>query len=334
MKLNGKPGTLLNDMSPSRFLFILVIAGLITAVLMKTCRSSDRGHEEPQPVLRPEVSPPRASSSSAQISTEKQAKTAPSQATTPSRGFAPVEGNEKLNPKDQTVVVNYEMDDGVAVALGDVVLGVPHDPSGASTGFAKLPNVQLWPTTVIPYHIQHDVPDANRIHLALALFGGTVIEFVPHTNETEALVFQNGTNICKSYVGRIGGLQPIWLTPECSPPEIAHEILHALGFIHEQNRTDRENFITVLRENIEEKYADNFMMLPPIFMIASGQGPFDYQSIMLYPDKMFSRNGQATMLSKSETQPIQPGSGLSPLDREKLNSAYASRVPRPPSHTR
>jgi hypothetical protein len=114
----------------------------------------------------------------------------------------------------------------------------------------------------------------------------------------------------------------VWISPECQPADIAHEILHALGFVHEQNRADRDNYIDVHFDNIDERYADNFEKLPQEFMRVSGLGEFDFQSLMIYPQWMFAKNGQSTMDPRLRDKLIQPSSRLSVGDVERLNKAY------------
>jgi hypothetical protein len=237
--------------------------------------------------------------------------------------------NEKMNKtKPKGAVLKFRLEDGLAVAQGDLIVGAlvnqDIDPENVNSSFVVLPYFKLWPSSVIPFYIEPDLVNSERVLQALALFDGTAIQFVPYTDQNAALVFTVGSENCKSYVGYIGKLQPILLSPDCKPDDIAHEILHALGFIHEQNRSDRDNFISVLADNIQEGHIENFEILPNEFMTVSGLTPFDFESLMIYPDWMFAKSGSPTMRSKSG-QRIEPSKGLSQLDRDRLNQAYGDR---------
>jgi hypothetical protein len=225
--------------------------------------------------------------------------------------------------ENQPPVREYIVEDGVAVAEGDIVIGVPD--SGHNTGAAQLAPLTPWPTHEIPYFIQPSVSDPSRIKEAIKLFSETPVMFVPVTNQVDMLVFEEVPGKCKSYVGKMGGKQPIFISPACGPHEIAHELMHALGFMHEQNRADRDHFIQVNQQNIDESELLNFEKLPDTYMTLSGLSEFSYDSIMIYPTSMFSKNGAATMQSTVAGQSIAPSRRLSAQDIQRIQKYYGRR---------
>lgn len=75
-----------------------------------------------------------------------------------------------------------------------------------------------------------------------------------HTSYVTALQWflNDYVNSCYSYVGRQGGGQTVSLSRQgcLYHSTVQHELLHALGFNHEQTRSDRDNHIRVYWENI------------------------------------------------------------------------------------
>ena len=98
-------------------------------------------------------------------------------------------------------------------------------------------------------------------------------------------------------VGRrpTGGKQVIGLCSGCKLPQIIHEIGHVVGLFHEQNRNDRDDHIVIHQENMQIDAAAQFAKIQ---WKGKDVGPFDFESIMLYPYKAFSKNGQPTMTAK------------------------------------
>ena len=62
---------------------------------------------------------------------------------------------------------------------------------------------------------------------------------------------------------------------------VHHEMMHALGFRHEQSRSDRDEYITVKTENIRESSLKNFDKRPTL-----NKTPYDLGSILQYSMKV------------------------------------------------
>ena len=69
---------------------------------------------------------------------------------------------------------------------------------------------------------------------------------------------------------------------------------HALGFYHEQSRTDRNDYVQINWENIEDGYAGNFLRYPASVIDPFGE-EYDYGSVMHYSSTGFSVNGEETI---------------------------------------
>jgi hypothetical protein len=113
---------------------------------------------------------------------------------------------------------------------------------------------ERWPNATIPFDIDSaDFPigsaDRTTITQAVAEWNdNTVIRLVPRQDEADFIVFgDTGTN-CASTVGRRSGPQSITCDLEggnFSTGNLIHEIGHAVGFHHEQQRPDNAGFVTV-----------------------------------------------------------------------------------------
>lgn len=261
---------------------------------------------------------------SAQKQADATSTSAPSLNSLPLAGLQNKKSHSAPKEKSSNHLVTYTIDAGVAVTQGDIILGEFEAGTliQALSGQAPEPQIQTWPTNEIPYFIQVDLPNKERVIEALRMFSGTHVRFIPYENQEDAIIFERKEGVCKSYVGYIGGLQKIYLSDKCGPTEVAHEIMHSLGFVHEQNRFDRDQFIQVFWDNIEPPEKINFEKFSGSAMKASGSSSFDFESIMIYPEEMFSRNQSPTMKSVIDGFKIAPSDVLSPKDIERINRVY------------
>ncbi|XP_055010261.1 high choriolytic enzyme 2-like [Boleophthalmus pectinirostris] len=81
----------------------------------------------------------------------------------------------------------------------------------------------------------------------------TCVRFLEKRYQRDYLHIRNFRD-CSSKIGRQGGAQDLKLeASKCLRTRtIQHELLHALGFRHEHSRSDRDQYVNVLWQNIKE----------------------------------------------------------------------------------
>ncbi|KAF0305329.1 Blastula protease 10 [Amphibalanus amphitrite] len=140
---------------------------------------------------------------------------------------------------------------------------------------------------------------------------------VPHINVIKAAG-------CWSYIGKStsSGGQDLSIGDGCTGlGTVVHEFGHALGLRHQQARHDRDNYVTILFENIQDGKEGNFgkRSTPNNYSV-----PYDLTSIMHYGSRYFSKNGKETIRVNNFLQQglIGREGGLSHRDKQLVNAMY------------
>uniref|UniRef100_A0A8C1I6Z8 Metalloendopeptidase n=1 Tax=Cyprinus carpio TaxID=7962 RepID=A0A8C1I6Z8_CYPCA len=177
----------------------------------------------------------------------------------------------------------------------------------------------------VPYVIssQYTPHELQVIERGLRSFADvSCIRFVPREGQRHYLYIMSHSG-CYSYLGRQSGGQVVSLQRHgcVYHRTVQHELLHALGFHHEQNRSDRDKHIKILYENIQPAQRYNFMRRETNNLAT----PYDYNSVMHYRRKAFSRNKKATMIPIPDRNVvIGEAQSMSRNDILRINRLYCS----------
>ncbi|XP_018571917.1 zinc metalloproteinase nas-1 [Anoplophora glabripennis] len=208
-------------------------------------------------------------------------------------------------------------------AEGDIVFPKKSKNGMVATSFR-------WPGGVVPYEIggYYSANDLEIINKAFSVYKKyTCVTFRPRVPSDEDYIsIVSGRSGCWSSVGRIGGKQEVNLQSSSCTTKLGtplHELMHAIGFLHEQSRYERDDHITVLWQNIKKGHENNFDKAEKDKTSGFGVN-YDYRSVMHYSSKAFSSNGQPTLVPKDKRfmEKIGQRDGFSRGDITKINAMY------------
>ena len=199
------------------------------------------------------------------------------------------------------------------------------------TGLSELS--KRWAFCTVYYTINPSLTNQQRVIDAIEHWKTRYpIDFVVRTTQANYIEFIPADG-CYSNLGMIGGRQVIGLGTACSTGNTIHEIGHALGFFHEQQRTDRSNSININYANVTPGYEDQFRTYSELGLNGYQIGQLDFDSIMLYGSYAFSSNGFPTMTKLDGSTFIGQRTALSAGDLEMISSMYTCHLPPPPKIT-
>ncbi|KAG0717238.1 Astacin [Chionoecetes opilio] len=158
----------------------------------------------------------------------------------------------------------------------------------------------------------------------------TCLRFVPRTTESNYLDIISDDQGCWSYVGMLGGMQPVSLERyNCVYRGTAiHELMHAVGFFHEHTRNDRDDYVTIHYENVMPGYARAFDKDTNWQYVGED---YNYASIMHYGTYIYSTDwGHLNTIEPTDPNVwlLNPSDkySMEESDARQINTLYAAEL--------
>ncbi len=221
----------------------------------------------------------------------------------------------------QRILQSHRLPPGVRIIDGDMIFPLSFDPD--VDGFFQ---INQWAGGVVPYNTDSTSLTSADIANAVAAMQSWAavanVTFIARTNQADYIHFQDNGSGNNSSIGHQGGVQNVNFTSGQSQWIVAHEIGHALGFLHEHQRPDRTSggFVTIRPCNVQGVTCDalgnvtgSTSIYNNNFPVITGQtvyGPFDFDSIMAYQRCSFSiccpAGAQCNCTASNSCETIQP----------------------------
>jgi len=205
--------------------------------------------------------------------------------------------------------------------------------SGLSDNAVRNPN-RLWPNNIVYYSFDGTLTSSEEEevrkkldNLQQKLF--SCLTFREKIQGNRIIVGTRGNECsCCSHVGYIGTTQNLYLHPRgCwSTAHMEHEFLHAIGIYHTHSRVDRDQYVIIKVDNIEKSEMHNFDKYNQATIYNHGL-PYDYESVMHYPDNAFPRYASGNLktietIDTTKQDTIGKSTGVSNGDVELVRRAY------------
>ncbi|XP_012302697.1 meprin A subunit beta isoform X1 [Aotus nancymaae] len=228
---------------------------------------------------------------------------------------------------------NFDIDGGMDQDIFDINEGLGLDLfegdirlDGAQVRNSIIGENYRWPHT-IPYVLE-DSLEMNAKGVILNAFERyrlkTCIDFKPWTGETNYISVIKGSGCWSSVGNRRVGRQELSIGANCDRiATVQHEFLHALGFWHEQSRSDRDDYVRIMWDRIQSGREHNFNAYSDN-VTDSLNVAYDYTSVMHYSKTAFQNGTEPTIVTRISDfeDVIGQRMDFSDADLLKLNRLY------------
>ncbi|XP_050711762.1 astacin-like metalloprotease toxin 5 [Eriocheir sinensis] len=197
-------------------------------------------------------------------------------------------------------------------------------------------NHRLWPGGQLLYRLDFDttsntyVKDVVESAMKQINAVGCVAIEVASASATDYISVQLG-NDYSSYMGRQGGPQNMTVVAKTiNRGTVMHELMHSLGLGHEHNRPDRDEYVTVDFDNIQDAAKPYFTKYTPNDPLEEDHLEYDYTSLMhatnVYDEEINIDIMKPVIWRNDGGIELGQRSYLTELDQQRLKMIYSCDV--------
>jgi len=167
-------------------------------------------------------------------------------------------------------------------------------------------NNHLWPSNTVKFELASHLSGDEKTLVRTTLQNlqkklNSCIRFVESSNGGRVFV-KNDADGCWSAVGYHGTKQELNLAGGCmSTGIIEHEFIHAIGVLHTQSRSDRDEYVKIIWNNIMSGKEVSFNKYDST-VVKHFYLPYDFESVMHYSGTAFGINGKTTIQTLDPTK--------------------------------